>query len=103
MLRGPSLRERLDRATLEKLYVDAGLRQSSSRRPRGRWSLSGNVRFPPIPAISDQWSPSTQSGHYFLFERRAGMIRVHLTILPPGAGIEDDRGDDWGEWNFISL
>jgi hypothetical protein len=31
------------------------------------------------------------------------MIRVHLTVLPPAAAIEDDRGDDWGEWNFTSL
>jgi hypothetical protein len=31
------------------------------------------------------------------------MIRVHLRVLPPAAALEDDRGDDWGEWDFISL
>jgi hypothetical protein len=31
------------------------------------------------------------------------MIRVHLMVLPPDAALEDDRGEDWGDWNFISL
>lgn len=31
------------------------------------------------------------------------MIRILLTVLPPAAALDDDRGDDWGEWDFISL
>jgi len=31
------------------------------------------------------------------------MITVSLTVLPSKAPLEDDRGDDWGEWNFLSL
>jgi hypothetical protein len=31
------------------------------------------------------------------------MIRVRITVLQPTATMEDDRGDDWGEWDFISL
>jgi hypothetical protein len=31
------------------------------------------------------------------------MIRVHLAVLPAGSELEDDRGDDWGEWDFVSL
>lgn len=31
------------------------------------------------------------------------MIRVNLTVLRSEAPLEDDRGEDWGEWNFISL
>ena len=31
------------------------------------------------------------------------MIRVQLTVLPPAAPLDDDSGDDWGEWDFVSL
>jgi hypothetical protein len=31
------------------------------------------------------------------------MLRVNLTVLPPDASPTDDRGDDWGEWDFTSL
>jgi hypothetical protein len=31
------------------------------------------------------------------------MLRVNLTVLPPGASPTDDRGEDWGEWDFTSL
>ena len=31
------------------------------------------------------------------------MIRVSLTVLSPSAAREEDRGDDWGEWDFTSL
>lgn len=31
------------------------------------------------------------------------MIRVHLAVIPPDAELEDDQGEDWGEWDFVSL
>jgi hypothetical protein len=31
------------------------------------------------------------------------MLRVNLTVLPPTASPTDDRGEDWGEWDFTSL
>ena len=26
-----------------------------------------------------------------------------MTVLPPAATLDDDSGDDWGEWDFVSL
>jgi hypothetical protein len=31
------------------------------------------------------------------------MLRVNLAVLPPTASPTDDRGEDWGEWDFTSL
>jgi hypothetical protein len=31
------------------------------------------------------------------------MIRVQLRVLAPASSIDDDRGEDWREWDFISL
>lgn len=31
------------------------------------------------------------------------MLRVSLTVLRPAASAGDDRGEDWGEWDFTSL
>ena len=30
------------------------------------------------------------------------MVRVRLKVLPPSAS-DDVRGEDWGEWDFVSL
>jgi len=31
------------------------------------------------------------------------MLRVHLRVLPGAAALREDRGEDWGEWDFVSL
>jgi hypothetical protein len=31
------------------------------------------------------------------------MLRVHLKVVPPAAAPEDDQGEDWGDWDFVSL
>jgi len=31
------------------------------------------------------------------------MIRVHITVVAPAAALDADHGEDWGEWDFISL
>jgi hypothetical protein len=31
------------------------------------------------------------------------MLRAKLTVLRPTASPADDRGEDWGEWDFASL
>lgn len=31
------------------------------------------------------------------------MPKIQLRILPRAAGLTDDRGEDWGLWDFTSL
>ena len=31
------------------------------------------------------------------------MLRVHLRVLPDATALQEDRGEDWGEWDFVSL
>ena len=31
------------------------------------------------------------------------MLRVHLRVLSHASALQDDRGEDWGEWDFVSL
>ena len=31
------------------------------------------------------------------------MLRVHLRVLPDAPALQEDRGEDWGEWDFVSL
>jgi hypothetical protein len=31
------------------------------------------------------------------------MLRVHLRVLPEKSAQQEDRGEDWGEWDFVSL
>jgi hypothetical protein len=31
------------------------------------------------------------------------MLRVRLRVLPDATALQEDRGEDWGEWDFVSL